>query len=92
MKFLLCTYPKSGTNYEEPEIKDAMKAELDSWKKYGVFNEFSDSGQKTVSTRWVVTKKGHGYKARLVIRGFEEGLLEHVDSPTSGKCSVWISS
>ena len=80
----------SKERYDEPEIKAAMKAELDSWKKYGVYKEISDSGQKTVSTRWVVTKKGNGYKARLVIRGFEEGLLEHVDSPTSDKCSVRI--
>ena len=80
----------SKERYDDPDIKKAMTDEMQSWKKYGVFKEVPDSGQKTLSTRWVVTKKSSGYKARLVIRGFEECLTEHVDSPTGDKCSTRI--
>ena len=77
--------------FNEPEIVKAMEAEMDVWKKYGVYKEVKDTGQKTVSTRWVVTQKGKGlYKARLVVRGFEEELDMKVDSPTGDKCSSRI--
>ena len=77
--------------FNDPAIKKAMDAELSAWKKYGVYKEVADTGQKTVSTRWVVTKKPKGiYKARLVVRGFEEQLEKHVDSPTGDKCSTKI--
>ena len=43
-------------------------------------------GQKTLSTRWVITNKDGNTKARLVVRGFEEQDLEiPKDSPTVGK-------
>jgi hypothetical protein len=80
----------SKERFEDPEIKAAMCVEMESWKTYGVYREVPDSGQKTLSTRWVVTKKPQGYKARLVVRGFEECLTEHVDSPTGDKCSTRI--
>ena len=80
----------SKERFEDPDIMEAMSAEMKSWKNYGVYREVPDSGQKTLSTRWVVTKKPTGYKARLVICGFEECLTEHVDSPTGDKCSTRI--
>ena len=80
----------SKERYNDPKVKEAMDTELSSWKKYGVYKEVADCGQKAVSMRWVVTTKGNGYKARLVVRVFEEQLLEHVDSPTGDKCSSRI--
>ncbi len=80
--------PKGQWN--DPRIQEAMEAELSSWKKYGVYREIPDTGQSTISTRWVVTPKANGYKARLVVRGFEEQLTQHVDSPTGDKCSSRI--
>ena len=48
-----------------------------------------DCGQRTLSTRWVITNKEGKTKARLVVRGFEEKDLEIPrDSPTVSKGSM----
>ena len=48
-----------------------------------------DEGQQVLSVRWVITEKLKDgqpiIKARLVVRGFEEDLLERTDSPTCSK-------
>ena len=48
----------------------------ESWKKNEVYERVRDIGQKSISTRWIVTDKvvkGEVIcKARLVARGFEE--------------------
>lgn len=86
---LSVTVPKS--RYNEPHIQKAMSSEIDYWKQYKVYSEVKDLGQKTLSTRWVVTRKGNNnYKARLVVRGFEEDIQEQVDSPTGEKSSMRI--
>ena len=75
--------------YNEPKIKEAMEAEMQRWKDYGTYREIYDRGQKTISTRWVITEKKEGFKARLVVRGFEE--IEEVgqaDSPTGDKATL----
>ena len=38
---------------------------------------------KPITTRWVVTEKGEGEKARLCVRGFEEDMYPQSDSPTA---------
>ena len=79
--------PKNRFN--EPGIVAAMQAEIDVWHKYGVYKEVKDTGQTTVTMRWIVTDKGNGrFKARLVLRGFEEGDGTAVDSPTTDKSST----
>ena len=80
----------SKERYNDPKVKQAMDTEMSAWKKYGVYREVPDCGQKAISMRWVVTSKGNGYKARLVVRGFEEQLQQHIDSPTGDKCSSRI--
>ena len=61
--------------FKEPGIVKAMETEMKSWKKFKVYHEVRDSGQGTLSTRWVVTDKGQNappgqqFKARLVVRG-----------------------
>ena len=83
------TVPKQ--RYNDPRVRRAMDTELEAWRKYQVYREVPDTGQKAVSTRWVVTMKGNDeYKARLVVRGFEEELEETVSSPTGDKSSIRI--
>ena len=74
--------------YNEPAIQEAMNAEMERWKTYGTYREIYDRGQKTISTRWVVTEKKTGYKARLVVRGFEEIDVGQADSPTGDKATL----
>ena len=76
--------------FEEPAICKAMEEELNRWKQYGTYREVHDNGQKTISTRWVVNSKGKDtYKARLVVRGFEEtGDFGPSDSPTGDKACL----
>ena len=70
------------------KILDAKIKEISNWKYHKVFEEVVDEGQNTVSVRWVLTKKNKDdepvYKARLVVRGFEEIEKHEIrkDSPT----------
>ena len=38
-------------------MKCAKQLELENWKQLGVNNEIPYSGQKLMSTRWVITEK-----------------------------------
>lgn len=79
------------TRFNEPGIQQAMDDEMAAWIKYSVYKEVPDTNQKTVSTRWVVTEKGPGkFKARLVVRGFEEDEETAADSPTGESSSTRI--
>lgn len=73
-------------------VHEAKLKEFDSWKENDVFEEVEDCGQSVISVRWVVTEKvkeGNTItKARLVVRGFEEELLDRTDSPTCSKDSM----
>ena len=57
---------------------DMLQPELKNWITHNVYEEVEDSGQKVISVRWVITQKFKDneirYKARLVVRGFEENL------------------
>ena len=50
-----------------------------------VYEEVPNNGQECISTRWVMTFKGKGVKARLVARGFQERYPVPSDSPTAAK-------
>ena len=68
------------------DIIKAKENELDKLAQFETYEEVFNYGQKTLSTRWVVTNKDSNTKARLVVRGFEEQDLEILkDSPTIGK-------
>ena len=74
-------------SFEDNRILEAKEKELKSWTENGVFEEVEDVGQKTISTRWIVTEKVKGEervcKARLVVRGFEEDMADwEKDAPT----------
>ena len=82
--------PKSQQGHE-----DCMKAKIEELNKLKEFNVYSEEefyGQKCISTRWVIVKKGDKYKARLVARGFQEDQSEEirVDSPTISKAAMRI--
>ena len=81
--------------HSEFEVLDAKQKELENWSNFNVYSEVDDVGQRTISTRWVVSEKvmpdgQKCVKARLVIRGFEEEDKGPVDSPTASKCSMRI--
>ena len=75
--------------WEGLEIDKAKSTEISNWRKREVFEEVEDKGQKTISTRWIITEKigrtGKNIKARLVARGFEEESDLETDSPTCSK-------
>ena len=73
-------HKKSGVNL-------AKERELQNLKNFSIYSEVEDEGQQTLSTRWVITEKLINdkveYKARLVVRGFEEESKVQNDSPTA---------
>ena len=77
----------SSSDSENIKILDAKMKEISNQKDHKVFEEVADEGQNTVSVRWVITKKNKDdepvYKARLVVRGFEETEKDEIrkDSP-----------
>ena len=76
---------------EEKDITMAKKNELDKLAQFNTYEEVAEQGQRTLSTRWVITSKEGKTKARLVVRGFEEKDLEIPrDSPTVGKGAMRI--
>ena len=81
---------------DDSAFDEAKQQELDKWKQFKTFDEVPDKGEKTISTRWVCTRKIKGgkvvYKARLVARGFEEDSKSlRTDSPTCSKESLRIT-
>ena len=71
---------------KDKDVIMAKENELDTLAQFGTYEEVVNSGQKVLSTRWVITTKDRNTKARLVVRGFKEKDLEIPrDSPTVGK-------
>ena len=78
---------------DDCEVLDAKLEELGKWKVNKVYEPVPFTGQKYISTRWVLTDKIIGgerkVKARLIARGFEEKNEELMkDSPTCAKESL----
>ena len=73
------------------KLLEAKQVEIDTWTKYGAYEEVPYDGQTLISTRWVITEKAEGkIKARLVIRGYEEPEGIQSDSPTASKSTLRI--
>ena len=72
----------------------AKEKEIHNIEENDVFEWVQDSGQSTISTKWVISEKitddeSSVVKARLVARGFEESKEEmRTDSPTCSKQSL----
>ena len=62
--------------HNTPEVIEAKAKEIKNLKDFNTFEEVEDEGQKTVGSRWVVTKKENhdgqktACKARIVAKGF----------------------
>ena len=86
-KYLQEILINSSSDSENIQILDAKMKEISNQKDHKVFEEVVDEGQNTVSVTWVITKKNKDdepvYKARLVVRGFEETEKDEIrkDSP-----------
>ena len=85
-----------AVNEKDPAVIEAKECEMENWQQFEVIDEVRDKGQRTISTRWVLTEKKfsdgkRGIKARLVVRGFEEENEVQVDSPTASKSTVRLS-
>ena len=87
--------------FNSTEVMAAKEKEIENWIENEVFEEIEDSGQQTISVRWVVTEKTPNDKpetrARLVARGFEEETTQlKKDSPTCSRETVnlvfWVAS
>ena len=73
--------------FEDKDIADAKRKEIESWKNNQVYIEEDDRGEKSISTRWIITEKYKEgkkiCKARLIARGFEEQEEDNKkDAPT----------
>lgn len=75
---------------DTPQVIEAKNKELEKFKEFNVYEEIKDTGQSTISTRWVVTNKDDKVKARLVARGYEDMENNQSDSPTANKISLRI--
>ena len=74
--------------HNSSEVISAKQEELQKLDMFGVYECVEDTGQRCIDTRWVVTYKGDGIKARIVARGFQEQQKVAADSPTVAKTAV----
>ena len=62
--------------FSDPDVLEAKMTEMESWKRFEVYDEIKNEGQRYITVQWVVTQKfnekGRIVKARLVARGFQE--------------------
>ena len=77
----------------EPIFTAKLK-ELENWKNFDVYEAVRYSRQEFIAVRWVVTEKstdsGPVWKARLVVRGFQEEQKCRSDSLTTGKDAIRV--
>ena len=85
-------FVESVKSSDAEKYLEEKKQELEKWKKFHVYDEVSLDdfpNSEVLSARWVITEKQVNdsleYKARLVIRGFQESDAPVSDSPTAGK-------
>ena len=84
----------SGVEENNQEVIKAKEKEYNNLVENDVFEVVEDSGEKAISTKWVIEEKSNPdgtkrTKARLVARGFEEQLVDkRVDSPTASRQSL----
>ena len=75
------------------EVQEAKKKELENMRINNVYEVVPFKGQKTVSTKWIITEKikegERKVKARIVAKGFEENNYHlRTDSPTCSRESM----
>ena len=71
------------------EVQKAKEKELENLKFFKVYDEVKEEGQHILGSRYVITQKPDGnFKARFVVKGFQEVEDKQTDSPTAGRESV----
>eukprot|EP00794_Sanderia_malayensis_P000758 gene758-46_t len=84
----------SGVAENNQEVIAAKEKEYNNLVENDAFEWVEDTGEKAISTKWVITEKCNPdgtkrTKARLVARGFEEQLIDkRFDSPTASRQSL----
>ena len=78
----------SDTNSTCSDVLQVKHVELRKLKDFDVYDEVEDVGQPCISTKWVITRKDDGVKARFVARGFEETQYIESNSPTVAKTTM----
>ena len=72
-------------------IEEAKEKEMKCFDEYGVYQQVPLTDQKVLGTRYVLTRKPDGrYKARFVVKGFQEKANIQSDSPTASRDSLKI--
>lgn len=79
-----------NANVDSLEVKEAKNNEVVKLQEFKTYKEVKDSGQSSVSSRWVITNRKNSVKARLVARGFEECGGFQTDAPTVSNSSLRI--
>ena len=73
-------------------FKEPKRAELQKWKDMDVYSEVENTGQQSITTRWVCTERMKAgkieAKARLCARGCEDVEDVPTDSPTCERDNV----
>ena len=83
-----------SSQYNDPEVKQAMEAELEKWNQFQAYEIVDDDGQERIDGRWVINKKEEhdglkvNIKARYCLRGFKESNKPRSDSPTVDRVST----
>ena len=76
---------------QSEKVKRAKMNELEKLYNYDTYDIVPDEGQDRLSMGWVITEKSNDeYKARLVVRGFEELSTVQSDSPTISRTVIRI--
>ena len=74
--------------HKKPEVIESKAKEIENLEKYFAIEEVKYEGQKTVGSRWVITKKEksdgqkQNFKGRLVVKGFQDMAVPQSYSPT----------
>ena len=93
---LVTTIPVS--EHGSPEVIESKEIELKGWREFGAKLDVPFTGQRLLSSRWVVVRKQNPdgtsrVKSRLVVRGCETPIEERQrsDSPCAGRDSFKIT-
>ena len=85
-----------ASSHDSSNVTEAKIAEMESWKRNEVYEEFIKGGNSKNSVRWVTTEKvkdGNTHlEARPILRGFE-GDLDDLpsDYPTCAKDTLRVT-
>ncbi|KAI2796685.1 hypothetical protein BLOT_015699 [Blomia tropicalis] len=84
-------YDEALNSKDRDEWLKAMDKELTGLIQKGVYHVVDQSQKKPLSTKWVLKRKDNGqYKARLVVRGFEQFDVDNTFAPTLNMATLRV--